>query len=251
MPLVAGLQVAATVASASEQRDSRQSLANMPTFGGTKLEVKAKGALHDVQHSTLKTDSGAIMGNVKAEYIPPFRLAGHAMEFQLQATEQSVLRPKEMKDLSGQFKLYALDRLPLTVKYLPGKKVLGCTAKLNHKIAQRSCQTEVKWNSGSRSDKQRWGLVGTECEMRIDDHNKIQVRLRARGISRASVAHVNYHCLLVPSPPTLKEWQQCRAGCQADCVALLRHRADPHTCATGDVHRHTRATNSSCACASL
>jgi hypothetical protein len=133
----------------------------------SKIEVKTTGALFDVAHDTLKSDAGALQGVFKYEYYPPFRLAGSTLEFQLNATEQSILQPRSLTDVSGQIKCYALHNLALTTKYFPGKKQFGATAKLNHSVAKRSAQSELKWARGKP--------VGGEFEMRLNPKNKLQI----------------------------------------------------------------------------
>lgn len=154
---------------------------------------------------------------MQAEHYPSFRLAGSALEFKLETTEQTFLKPKSLADLSGQVKIMALEKpnLTLTTKCYPGKKSIGGTVKLKNKIAQRSCETELKAFNGKP--------IGGEFEVRVDGRNKLQ--LETLGTKADSVKWTLEHGLQQLKIKTIIPQKQLVLGLDSIVGAHLHEAA--------------------------
>ena len=113
------------------------------------LEVKAHGLFHNLDHRTLQTDLGSILGNLKWTLFPSFLLpGGRPFELKVEATEQTGLQPKSFKDLKGEVKVYAPKNVTLTSSFLPCGKKVSLGAKVKQPIAGHATEGELKWTKG-------------------------------------------------------------------------------------------------------
>lgn len=117
---------------AASKSSGEQALLDRARRGATmpfKLETKAHQATYDVDHRTLKSSAGGLMGDAKLEYFPNFTIRGSPLEFQIRGTEQTLLQPKQGKDLVAEAKCKVRPGLAATARYAVAKRLAGYNVK--------------------------------------------------------------------------------------------------------------------------
>ena len=109
----------------SSSPDLARLAASMPF----KLETKAHQAVYDVDHRTLKASAGGILSDVKVEYLPNFTIRGSPLEFGLKGTEQTLLQPRQAKDLVAEAKCKVRPGLSAAARYAVGKRLAAYDIK--------------------------------------------------------------------------------------------------------------------------